>query len=394
MNDTNQNQAIIEFYKGNEIVSDKLQGIKKQLTNAMSAKNLAFLLGAGCSSIKDEDGNEKGIHTMDVLAKDYSELEDTSSFQHIKDEYKTINFLSLAENLEGLLQVLHALRLCFNQDEAKINVDRAINEVEQYLFSKINIDLNDSTEITNIYQSFYKRIFFRERSLPRPWVFTTNYDLLNEYALDSLGIPYCNGFSGGITRRFNPSTFKLTLAREIDISSNRWAAVDNFVYLCKLHGSISWVRDDTQGLWPFKEIIPPKESDDAQVMIYPTPAKEGQSLGSPYSDLFREFQGRIVREQSVLMVMGYSFSDEHINNIIFQALTIPSFRLVIFADPESEGIIATLKKLNDPRIWIIGGGNKEHFFKNVVEKYLPEYPEEKIENAIKSLQEALRKDTS
>lgn len=264
-----------------------------------------------------------------------------------------------------------------------------ISLLNGFLFSKVNIPLHERPEIAQLYQSFYKRIFFRERSLPRPWVFTTNYDLLNEHALDSLGIPYCNGFSGGLTRRFNPATFKLTLAQELDVSANRWAAVDNFVYLCKLHGSISWVRDHNQGLWPFKEIIPDSQQA-GQMMIYPTPAKEGQSLGSPYSDLFREFQGRVVREQSVLLVMGYSFSDEHINNIIYQALTIPSFRLIIFADPNSEGDIAKLKKLDDPRIWIIGGCNEEHFFKNIVENLLPELPEEKTEDAIKRLQKAFQ----
>ncbi|WP_235976669.1 hypothetical protein [Bradyrhizobium archetypum] len=46
-------------------------------------------------------------------------------------------------------------------------------------------------------------------------------------------------------------------------------------------------------------------------MIYPTPAKQNSSLGSPYADLFREFQSRIVREHSVLFTMGYTFGDEH-----------------------------------------------------------------------------------
>ena len=67
---------------------------------------------------------------------------------------------------------------------------------------------------------------------------------------------------------------------------------------------------------------------DSRVMIYPTPMKQNASFGSPYSDLFREFQARIVRDQSVLVVVGYSFNDEHVNNLIYQALTIPTFRLV------------------------------------------------------------------
>jgi hypothetical protein len=46
-----------------------------------------------------------------------------------------------------------------------------------------------------------------------------------------------------------------------------------------------------------------------------------RELRLAFSDLFREFQARIVKEQSVLFTLGYSFGDEHVNNIIFQALT-------------------------------------------------------------------------
>jgi hypothetical protein len=42
--------------------------------------------------------------------------------------------------------------------------------------------------------------------------------------------------------------------------------------------------------------------------------------------------------------MGYAFGDEHINNIIYQALTIPTFGLVIFVDPNLEGEIAKLAR--------------------------------------------------
>jgi len=130
------------------------------------------------------------------------------------------------------------------------------------------------------------------------------------------------------------------------------------------------------------------------VMIYPTPAKQNSSLGSPYADLFREFQHRIVREQSVLVTAGYAFGDEHINNIIYQALTVPTFRLIIFADPKAEGEIAKLRDLGDPRIWIIGGAGAEggapaHYFNQVVEHFLPQRPPERIEAAVKKVLEAL-----
>jgi len=222
-------------------------------------------------------------------------------------------------------------------------------------------------------------------------VFTTNYDLFNERAMDRLGLPYANGFSGVVERRFNPATFRYALAEQLDLSNRKWSAVDGFVYLCKVHGSISWTEDD-HGLFPVREKWP--QDTPKKVMIYPTPAKQNSSLGSPYADLFREFQSRIVREQSVLITAGFAFGDEHLNNIISQALTIPTFRLIIFADPDSPGDIAKLRKLNDPRIWIIGGdgptdSTRAHYFDTVVDQFLPQRPVEHIDDAVKLVLEAL-----
>jgi hypothetical protein len=172
--------------------------------------------------------------------------------------------------------------------------------------------------------------------------------------------------------------------------------VDGFVYLCKVHGSISWTEDD-HGLFPVRETWP--QDAPSKVMIYPTPAKQNSSLGSPYADLFREFQSRIVREQSVLITAGFAFGDEHLNNIIYQALTIPTFRLIIFADPDSPGEVAKLRALNDPRIWIIGGdgptaGTCAHYFDTIVERFLPQRPAERIDDAVKLVLETFSRKTS
>jgi hypothetical protein len=218
-------------------------------------------------------------------------------------------------------------------------------------------------------------------------VFTTNYDLFNETAMDRLGIPYANGFSGIVERRFNPATFRYALAEQFDIGGRKWAAVDAFVYLCKLHGSVSWTEDD-HGLFPIREAWPQK--DAGRMLIYPTPAKQNSSLASPYSDLFREFQSRIVQEQSVLITVGYAFGDEHVNNIIYQALTIPTFRLIIFAGLDTAGDIAKLRALRDPRIWIIGGdgptdGSRAHYLDTIVEHFMPQRPSDRVDDAVRRL---------
>ena len=291
------------------------------------------------------------------------------------------------------MELLYSLRFAFSRSDHSEKdkhlevINSLIEKVQSFLWEKCTnqkVQAQDNPVLA-LYQRFYRKLVLRDRSLPRPWVFTTNYDLFNETAMDRLGLPYANGFSGVIERRFNPSTFRYALAEQLDITNRKWTAVDGFVYLCKLHGSISWTEDG-HGLFPIREGVPTDKP--GKIMIYPTPAKQNSSLGSPYSDLFREFQGRVVREQSILFTFGYAFGDEHLNNIIYQALTIPTFRLIIFADPDQKGgEIEKLRMLGDPRIWIIGGAgptadSKAHYFDTIVEHFMPELPNERISDAV------------
>ena len=77
----------------------------------------------------------------------------------------------------------------------------------------------------------------------------------------------------------------------------------------------------------------------------------------PYSELFRHFAYCTSQPQSVLFTVGYSFCDEHFNDIIYQALSNPSFTLIIvdFNGTRGSKEIKRLKDLNDPRIIILEG---------------------------------------
>ena len=389
---------------------------RKAIGEALNARNVAFLLGAGCSSLL-VDGKERGISTMAPLAKEFcshptGELDD--DFDLVVPpawalDQSDVDFLAklgarldgteYARNLERLMELLHGLRFVFSRSDkpehegSRIKVEAIITKVQDFLWERCTAGAfaHGDNSVLDIYESFYRKLVMRDRSLPRPWVFTTNYDLFNERAMDRLGIPYANGFSGVVERRFNPATFRYALAEQLDLSNRKWSAVDGFVYLCKVHGSISWTEDD-HGLFPVRETWP--QDAPSKVMIFPTPAKQNSSLGSPYADLFREFQSKIVREQSVLITAGFAFGDEHLNHIIYQALTIPTFRLIIFVDPDAGGEIAKLRKVNDPRIWIIGGdgpndGTRAHYFSTIVEHFLPQRPTDRINDAVKLVLENL-----
>ncbi|WP_366655329.1 SIR2 family protein [Fodinicurvata sp. EGI_FJ10296] len=380
---------------------------RQALAEALNAKNVAFLLGAGCSSYR-VGGLEVGVPTMAPLAKEFTKVREAgdSEFPTAAERELLLRSFGIeigaeeySQNLERLMELLFSLRFALKRSslsEARGQlwvINSVISKVQRFVWGKCtNVELaSANNSVMGLYESFYRKLVLRDRSLPRPWVFTTNYDLFNETAMDRLGLPYANGFSGVVERRFNPSTFRYALAEQLDLTSRKWSAVDGFVYLCKLHGSVSWTEDD-HGLFPIREAA--VTQDPGKVMIYPTPAKQNSALGSPYADLFREFQSRIVREQSVLFTMGYGFGDEHINNIIYQGLTIPTFRLVIFADPMAQGEIAKLRELDDPRIWIIGGDGPEedrkaHYFDTIVEEFLPQRPSERIDDAVKRVMDAM-----
>ena len=132
------------------------------------------------------------------------------------------------------------------------------------------------------------------------------------------------------------------------------------VYLYKIHGSVNWreSNDAENNYFEIEEVVPSETKADGSVLIYPTPTKQDKSLGSPYVDLFREFQNKLLEPHSVLFVIGYSFSDRHVNDIIYRALaTNSTINVVIFGTKPNE--VERKNKpiffIDDNRIFTISG---------------------------------------
>jgi len=393
---------------------DKADIIQRQMAEIFGVKNLSFLMGSGCSSLLN-GVDELGIPTMKSLAEEFQTLlaADTAAGAgqvFVTPAQKTEVYDKLGidlsadgvkGNLEQMMSVLmNAHQFCKTSDKQELSsvadlVDEVIVGIKKFVLHKCTTGPFASGDegVVAQYRRFYQSLATRSRGLAPPWVFTTNYDLFNERAMDRSGIPYSNGFSGTVERRFNPATYRLALAEQLDITSRRWAAVDGFVHFCKLHGSVHWTEENA-GLFPIRESHAPLDPSKDRIMIYPTPSKQTASFGSPYSDMFREFQRQVVQDQSVLLIMGFSFGDEHVNNIIFQGLTLPGFRIVAFMDPETNDITRELAALGDPRIRFIWGEGKEagmkaHYFDGIVNHLLPTSADQKIDQTIEKAMQAL-----
>ena len=209
-------------------------------------------------------------------------------------------------------------------------------------------------------------------------IFTTNYDLAFDNAFDRLGVNYINGFSGFHNRYFKPETFEYDIFFPGSTTQGKVQRIEKVLRYFKIHGSLTWVNRDPSANCVYgieelpMELIRKNEQYDS-LMIYPTTVKKSYTLDYPYSELFRQFSISIAQTQSVLITFGYSFSDEHINDLIYQALTIPSFTLIIvdFKGTEGSAEIKRLKELNDPRI-IIMQGNQLGDFPFFVEQVMPD----------------------
>ena len=149
-------------------------------------------------------------------------------------------------------------------------------------------------------------------------MFTTNYDLFHELAINRSGYQYTDGFTNGIECRFSTREFH---QRPIDLEDRfreHLQPINPFFRVFKLHGSIDWTMDKESrnvSRLPMA-VISRGDVDTDNLLIMPTSSKYAATQGSPFSDLFREFFSAISVPNSILITSGFSFGDRHISELM------------------------------------------------------------------------------
>lgn len=409
-----------------------LDTIRTFIRERFHQKNVYFLFGSGTSAT--------ALPTMSRLHEEVEALfstdkNTTGSTDSDIDDCKLFNEVKQSNNLEKTLGILYSLERyqegCNKAEkgvtpEALATTQRVIQKTQNHIYKALwhptQEDLNaDQSEeqkqfrsTLDTYKAFYQKVVYRNKDLSRIHIFTTNNDLFNEAALDELGILYTNGFTPGLQRFFNPALFNFTYSKRMDVNIDKYEPIDNMVYLYKLHGSVNW-RDlkastSPNKLFSIQEVYSNEDYPNTMeakdvCLIYPAPTKQNLSLGSPYVDLIRLFQEKLLEHNSVLFVCGYSFSDEHINNVIYRALAVnASLNLVILNDLGNDH---PLRKTGDSRVYNIwsdcseeksndanqAAGKKEekkginhiHFFSEVVGNLLTALDQERSDTVSEEL---------
>lgn len=401
-----------------------IEGIRTRVGELLKIDNVSVLLGAGASKecggpmlrnipIKIElqlceDGISQNpdLQVKDWLLLFYNSIkfiskEDSvvTSKDGINSRYKKIkecensDELKLKANYEDLLSTLHrwsaallnkAENLIIKGDIDitinRLSLDECIKQVTRVLADNCDLRVEDNKLLTH--ENFIRKLLSRPFNLRRTNIFTLNYDTLIEQASDNAGIELFDGFVGTNKRYFRPESYEQDLHIPIETSKGQVHPHDRVLRLYKLHGSITWKASDTSYFNPYgvEMVNFDRVMNEDRLLIYPATNKYGDSLGMPYAELFRRFSSNVARSQSALFVVGYGFEDDHVNTIIQQALTFPSFTLVIVdPDPKSD-LVESFRKMEDSSVWIISGGIG--YFSNFVEKILPDLIEDKIRTAI------------
>jgi hypothetical protein len=146
---------------------------------------------------------------------------------------------------------------------------------------------------------------------------TLNYDLTVEQAAEAAGVPLTTGISEWMTH-------------------DRWDWPRDEIRLLKLHGSIDWAWD--------KLTSAPSRLEQSLVDVSDSPADDPRPPAlvfghraklraqGPFLGLLAEFE-RQLAEKDRLIVIGYSFRDDHVNEILRRWINERRRRKVLVVDP-------------------------------------------------------------
>jgi len=361
---------------------------------------------------KDSFENEKGwkFYIEDDIVRDGESAEIVLEYEKILNYLIAKDFVLQQEKGEArkdkvselITAIKEGLFKVCNLEKIKVS-QKIIHKKKASPFEKDKAQgtLLETKSKYIFHEKFIKALLQRPLNLRRANIFTANYDLAFEYAFDKLGVHYIDGFSGFHKRFFKPETFEYDIFYPGSTTSGKVQRIEKVVRYFKLHGSLSWVNSesrDANNLYGIEEKsleLIESENKKGEIIIYPSAVKKSYTLDFPYSELFRQFASTITQSQSVLITVGYAFADEHFNDIIYQALSNPTFTLIVidFQGTKNKHI-NNLKEINDPRIIILEG---EFFgdFLTFADTLMPNFNNfDNNENVANTLNELLGNKTS
>ncbi|MST75448.1 SIR2 family protein [Roseburia sp. MUC/MUC-530-WT-4D] len=302
------------------------QLIKKETANFIhqNYSNIIVLVGAGASVVVKDDGIDVNFgKTVSMLADLINaELKKDSkcfSLQELADfckynvpvENVEEDKLNPQFNLEDFLSDLLSFEKYVPVDDC-VKYQISKNKIFDLIISNTSYDFDNKCLK---HAAFINTVSHLVKTPSKLSIVTTNYDTLIEDAADSIGYTVIDGFTFAHRPHFDSDMFEWNLVKDIEnIKTREMEYKKNIINLLKLHGSLTWERCN--------DYIYRKDKCDVKnpIMIFPSSNKYMQSYQEPYFELFIKFQELLKRPNTLLITTGFSFADNHISQMIIQAI--------------------------------------------------------------------------
>lgn len=339
-----ENEPMYLLYKKEKQEEVYSEGVSKILKEYLTANiNLSVLLGSGSSILSIPVMGS----TFKVYKESLTDKCDKENLNYLMNKYKSTSGAgdTKVENIELFLSWLSSRIEGLATDELqhgeieikKDLIGKLLSSVKNGYYDEINgVVTNNDKKSLPLYIKFISKLvstrLIADDSHDVVNIFTPNYDLYIEKALDDIGLPYTDGFRSGLESEFNIAEYGRRIVDTKKRYRDKWSAISPFFRVYKLHGSLNWHRDSdgrVKKVYGFGN-----ESED--LLITPTSSKYADTQGSPFSDLFRELSVEMLKPNTVLLINGYGFGDEHINNFLVQALGRPDFTMIAFIEPTAQ----------------------------------------------------------
>lgn len=288
----------------------------RELKNHLSyTKNIGFFFGAGTSCAL-------GIPNIDQLTKEVREKLEAkyqAQYDTLKKDLEQC-VVGRSVNIEDILNQNRRIREITNESTSKKYLDicgKAAKELDKSICTAIYDIIMQKQDTSSL--DVPKRFFAWYNNLHQEStkeVFTSNYDLVIEKALEENTIPYFDGFVGA----YEPFFWQ----ESIDKSVYQQDLTINWIRLWKIHGSLSWFWKKAPTDSGFRILRIGKINDIAdeekELVIYPSKEKYESSRKQPFVAYFDRLKQYLLSGELLFIISGYSFSDQHINEILFNCL--------------------------------------------------------------------------
>ena len=300
-------------------------------------KPLAFLIGAGasCAARDAEDKplipalaelEQRCLNAVQALGDDHGK-----AYAAIGEELKEKN--GREPTVEDVLSSVREKIAAMTDSDQLSGADRAqLLEIEAEIRKTIAtaaVPAEDRFPEELPHRGFGRWLTRIERKVAVE-VFTTNYDTLLERGFEEERAAIFDGFVGSRRPFFSAASLLHSEA----------APARNWTRLWKIHGSVNWAWDeDSAGA---RRIVRGAESTEGE-LIFPSVHKYDESRKQPYVAILEHLRRVLNRtEEPILITAGYSFGDQHINEVIFDALEASDRTHVIalqYEEPEDDHVL-------------------------------------------------------